>query len=254
MKSKYYLIVLLILCILPACVGRFAKGPEAPPVSPEAAHLLSVLDKTNQALETFKGSGRIRLEHEGKFQSERVAWIGSASGKLRFEVLGFSGQPVATIACDGERFYYRRGNTVHKFRSTDPSLKRVVSIPVKTSDIVTMMTGRVPLLEYHAASVLEDGGRRVLVLEQKWAGVREKIYFDTNADAVHKIEVFDLSGDLRYRAEFGRTREISGYQIPFSMTLSNDDNTSFLLHVSNYWANVSLAPSAFVLNEKEDRP
>jgi hypothetical protein len=194
------------------------------------------------------------LEHKGKFQSERVVWLGSASGKLRFEVLGFSGQPVATIACDGERFYYRRGNTVHKFRSTDPSLKQVVSIPVKTSDIVTMMTGRVPLLEYHAASVVEDEDAHVLVLEQKWAGIREKVYFDPDADTVHKIEVFDLSGDLRYRAEFDRMREISGYQIPFTMTLSNDDNTSFLLHVSNYWVNVPLVPSAFVLNEKEDRP
>lgn len=244
-----YLTVLLILCLLPACGGRLAKGPEAPPISPEAAHLLSVLEKTNHALETFKGSGRIRLEHKGKFQSERVVWLGSATGKLRFEVLGFSGQPVATIACDGERFYYRRGNTVHKFRSTDPSLRHVVSIPVKTSDIVTMMTGRVPLLEHHAASVVRNEDERVLVLEQKWAGVREKVYFGMYEDVAHKIEVFDLSGSLRYRAEFERKRDVSGYQIPFTMTLSNDDETSFLLHVNDYWANVSVAPSAFVLNE-----
>ena len=243
-----------------SCSGLFASipgkrpGPEDLEAMSEAQRILSVLSDQNQMLKNFKGIGRIKIWQNEKLQiDERIAWIGSTPAKLSFVVL-VSGYPVIKAASDGEYFYYyeaRNGQPLYrKVSAADASLKRILSIEIKTSDIMHLLTGRVPLREHTSASLSMDnsGSGYVLALKKSWWGVIEKIFLDENKTRVHQIDFFSRTGALVYRARFEEMQMIQGYQVPSILSISNDEGSNFQLDVDEYWADVHVSPSMFVLN------
>ena len=82
------------------------------------------------------------------------------------------------MTTDGEWFYYyeaRQDQPLYKkIPAKDDSLKRIISIPVKTSDIIDLLAGRVPLREHHSAFLekQDSGDGYVLVLKKKMVGRR----------------------------------------------------------------------------------
>ncbi|QTA92186.1 DUF4292 [Desulfonema magnum] len=248
MKTNPLSILLIMLFFISACTPVSPRVSKTSVDSAEAQHLLTSLKNKNHTLNSFKGIGKIKIWDKDKFQIARVAWLGAAPGKLRIEALNVSGQPVASIAGDGKWFYYRNHDDFYKKQASDPSLKKIVSVPVRSSDIFSMLAGRVPIQEHHLALIVKHESEYVLELQSKWGNIIEKIYFDTSKTIVSKIEMFDAFGSLTYRAAFGRIRTIGDYQIPFTLELSDDDDDAgFQLHISNYWTGVPVPPSKFIL-------
>ncbi len=246
----------------------------------ETRELISILKNTNFKLKTFKGVGRITFWKKGKKDlSGRLAWVGSTPDNFRITLQGVSGQPVATIANDGQ-WIYVFSHTQRKFfkhRSTNSAMKKFFALPIKSNDIINILAGRVPINKHNSAVVIKDTpGRRlaghvmqqklgrsnsgdsggsedgyVLVLEKGWGNICEKIYLDMNKKDVRKVEVFDINGALAYRSEFIRMQSIKGYKVPSRLVLSDDDGSGFQLDVDRYWADASVSPSIFVLKPPE---
>jgi hypothetical protein len=168
-----------------------------------------------------------------------------------------SGYPAIKLATDGKWLYYletRGHDTVFKkIAASDPSLKNIISIPITASDIVMLLAGGIPLRKFHSVDVIEDksGNGYVLVLKERWRGIREKIYFDESGSQVRQIDIFDRSGLLKYRAEIENMRSVNGYQVPFRLKLSTGEGADFLLDADRYWVNVELPTSVFVLAPPE---
>lgn len=236
-------------------IGRYPqKAFDAKEI--EARNLLLELNNINEKLTTFKGIGRIKLSDKGTTRRVRSAWIGSATGKLRIEVLGVSGRPVASLASDGRWIYFNLHYRQRYFkeRATNASLKNIISLPVKSSDVIALLAGRVPVREHDYATVEKNksGEGYVLILKKGWGGrVLEKIYLDKTKKVANMLEIYSITGSLVFRAGFNKMQTINGYRVPLNLVISNDNDVNFQLFIEKYWAEVPVSPSMFVLMPPE---
>ncbi|MBN1931316.1 MAG: DUF4292 domain-containing protein [Desulfobacterales bacterium] len=235
-------------------IGSAASGNIFRPET-EAYDLILNLKNENDTLKSFKGMGRIKLWNKEKLQTARMAWIGSESGKIRIEILGLSGQPIASLASDGKWFYilYHSQNRFYKKHLNESNFKKLFSIPLKSSEAFDLLAGKVPVHDYHSASLLKkiDGGGYILILEKKCLKAVEKIYFDESKQEVRKIEMFDLRGSLLYRAQLSRINN-NGYKIPSRLDIANLNEEGFQLDIEKYWTNIYVSPSTFVLTPPQN--
>jgi hypothetical protein len=187
--------------------------------------LLSVIQTQNDSLKNFKGIGNIQIRQNSSLQlDQRVAWIGEKPLKLSIAVL-ISGYPAVKLATDGEWLYYLevhgQDTTFRKFQTSDPSLKKLISVPISASDVITFLAGQIPIPKFDSAALIE---------EEASPGY-----------------VFQRSGALKYRAEIENRQSISGFQVPRKLRLLTRDGADCLLIIDRYWVNVDLSPSVFVL-------
>jgi hypothetical protein len=223
----------------------------------EAKHLLQSLENKNSNLKNFKGIGKIKVWNNDQIQiDERLAWLGSDPLKIRIEVL-ISGFPAVKLASDGKWFYYleAQGKTYlfKKIKASNANLKRLIAVPIHSSDVITFLAGRIPVREHQTAYIKpnpSDSGY-VLILKRRWWGIVEKIYFDGTKSRVRQIEVFNRSGSLVYRVGLEDIREIQGYRIPFRLKISSEEGADCQLDIDRYWADVTVSPSVFVLAPPE---
>jgi hypothetical protein len=235
--------------------GVLEPQPSVEDDSPAAAEARLVLDqlrKTNERLKNFKGVGRLTIRKEGKVQmDERLAWVGSDPLKLSI-VLFASGFPAVRMAGDGEWLYYQDdqtpGSTVKKIRASDPDFKRLLSIPIQSSDIIALMRGRIPIREHRSVRLepLKSGNGYVLMLMRTW-GVHQLIFLDQTKTEVRQTEVYDSSGAMLFQANFLEMQLVDGYKVPLRLAVSNSEKAVVQLVVERYWADVPVTPSMFVL-------
>jgi hypothetical protein len=222
------------------------------PAAVEARLVLDHLRKSNERLKNFKGVGRLTIRKEGKVQmDERLAWIGSDPLKLSI-VLFASGFPAVRMAGDGEWLYYQDdqapGSTVKKIRASDPDFKRLLSIPIQSSDIIALMCGRIPIRGHRSVRLqpLKSGNGYVLILMKTW-GVHQMIFLDETKTEVRQTEVYDSSGEMLFQVNFLEMQLVDGYKVPLRLAVSNSEKAVVQLVVERYWANVPVMPSMFVL-------
>lgn len=264
-------------CSIIAPVGPKGPGDLMTLPDSEAGEIVSYLKKQNLHLKTFKGSGRITFwENEKKDLTTRVVWAGSVPDRFRIAFRSLAGQPVISVSSDGQWIYFvnhTRGK-FYKQHSEDSAMKKFFSIPVTSDDIVSLLAGRVSVDNYDSAVVLRNGSfpgsmsgspsscrttvsnqeesfepehGYILVLKKGWGNTCQKIYLDASRKQVRKVEIFSLTGNLKYRAEFKTMQDIEGYRVPSRLVLTTDDGSGFQLDVDRYWAGVSVSPSLFVL-------
>jgi len=241
----------------------------------EAKAIISILKSQNHKLKTIKGVGRITfLEKEEKDMTTRIAWVASTPDKIRITLSSVSGHPMISAASDGQWFYFvsHASGDFYKKRPTNFNMKRFFSISIKSEDLVNILLGRIPVVEYDSTDLMEDRSLKgrsgkdfesvevsslnkdiignknssVLLLKNKWGNVIEKIYLNDRQDA-HKIEMFDSAGALVYRLELIRMQEIKSYRVPYRLKVSNDDGAGFQLDLDRYWADAAVSPSVFTL-------
>jgi hypothetical protein len=268
---------IFFICIffISGCTGlshRISEESKEFHSSSEAKEIISILVSQNHTLKTIKGVGKITfLEKE---ITTRIAWVASTPDKIRITLSSVSGHPMISAATDGQWFYFfsHASGDFYKKRPTNFNMKRFFSISIKSEDIVNILLGRIPVVEYDSVGLMEDrsikglsaiysksvevsslnkdikGNKNssVLLLKNKWGNVREKIYLNDRQDA-HKIEMFDSTGALVYRLELIRMQEIQSYRVPYRLKVSNDDGMGFQLDLDRYWADAAVSPSVFTL-------
>lgn len=254
--------VVLITAVLVFLVGcgsirvAFPPDKEEPPdlaVRAEAQAILSTLGSRNAQLKNFKGVGTVRVWQEGKLKiDERIAWVGSDPGKINIAVL-IGGHPAVKMASDGKWFYYyeagKGGPVYKKYRASNASLKRLISIAIQTDDVLNLLAGRVPIRDHHSVMLqkLENEPGYALVLKKRWWGVIQKIFLNESKTRAQKIEFFNRSGTLIYRARFDTVQTINSYLVPSRLNITNDKEVQFELDINRYLADVEVTSSMFVL-------
>lgn len=240
----------MIQCIIPGKSFDRKKIAELPGNFIEAENLLAKLKSKNGRLKTFKGLGTLKICNKDVCQTARVAWICSVPEKIRIEVIGPAGRPAATIASDGKTIYTlsHSDQGFYKKRTRNPNLKKIISIPLKLTDIILLLAGRVPVIKYRKASIGQDlSAGYVLSLENRKSKTGEKIYFGVNKKRVRRVEFFDKKGTIVYRAEFKYFHSIEAYEIPFAILITDDDEVFIDLIIDRYWADVSVDESVYQL-------
>ena len=148
---------LVIACLCSSCAAlKPARELTVTPVerTAQVRNLLATLKTQNEALVNFKGIGNFTISQNGLTQfDQRVAWIGEKPVKFSIAVL-ISGYPAVKLAADGRWLYYLevqgQETRFRKMATSDPDLKRLISIPVSVSDVIALLSGRVPLPKFDA--------------------------------------------------------------------------------------------------------
>ena len=217
----------------------------------DARSLIMNLESVNQNLKTFKGIGKLKLWNNEKGQiNERAAWIVSRPVSLSIVIL-VSGRPAMKFAADGKYLYYidmiDPDHSLKKIRRNDPQLDKLIYIRIKTSDIINLLSGRMPIAKHSDSIVVPDSSGYILLLENKQRKIHQKIYFNSNKTVANKVELFDDKGVLLYRAKFESMQTINKFHVPKHLVITDGNNAGFSIYISRYMANVPVPESAFVL-------
>lgn len=237
-----------VLFCLPCCYRMVKQdaGFDFQKASPSAVPFLEIIEQKNTAIKSFKGIGKIRLWDLGQTQTARAAWMGAKDGRLRIEFLGLPGQPVAKFIFDGDRyvFFSHVDQLTYSQNSEDPDLAPVTGVSIKTSEVIDLLAGGIPVYAHDSVVVkpLGSDNRHVVVFEKHWLGAVEKVYF--NSTAPEKIEVFRW-GKKVYQAEISDIRSIGGQSVPFQLVIENSGGEGFSFEIDRQWVDVDVRPAMF---------
>lgn len=238
------------ICACSTVDKRSLEKTSAP--DPVVREIIDTLDQTNASLQSFKGIGNLKLWKNNTVQvQERMAWIGAAPSRLSVVVFA-SGRPALKMATNGKRLYavdfYNPKRTFYESHAPNFGLKRLISLPLKPSDMVTLLSGRIPLADHKSAWMKPDSaGSGFIVNLIKRSRIVQKIYLDPLQDQVRKIEMFSNRGSLVYRVEFASHQMVEGYRVPFVLNITDDAGNRMHLDIERYMADVEVDPSMFVL-------
>ncbi len=258
MRSLPSFITLIAILFTLSC--STLKSVDYPPVESENNHagkVLAILENQSNTPHTFKGIGKLRIVDREKSIATRIAWIGSKPEKIFIQSLNPLGQPLETFSYDGKHIYFLSSimkNRFYKRRSSNPNMEKIISIPIKAGDVLSFLSGSVPLYKHKTAILEKEESQEgyVLALKKKRRKIVEKIYFNSSKTDVLKVELFDSSGILLYRMVFDKMQNIEGYSVPLRLTISNDDHVNITLDIERYWADVPVDSSVFELSDPKD--
>ncbi len=211
----------------------------------EAVRLVESLKNVNSTLKTIKGKGKVRIFGQEKSYSARIGIVAKKTGEIRLELYHLSGKRFVSLAFDREWFYglvFNR-NRFFKKKVNDPSLNQMVSIPMKTSELISLVLGRLPDYEYDYIEIHgeKSAGLQILTLKDKWGNTLCNLYFEPDENRPRKIERFSREGQLLYRISLNRFKMVKPhYKLPFYLDFTNGEDTGFKLEIEKYWPNADL--------------
>jgi outer membrane biogenesis lipoprotein LolB len=254
MKTGAFSALLLCGLCMTACshLPLALRGSPQPQTTIDASALLAALYNRNSTLTRFKGIGHATFETKNSHtQYARMAWLGSEPDRMRIEILAPTGQPVMSLAADGQFFYMKARNdqSVYKMAASQLDLEDFISIPIRFNEIFKLLKGSLP--ENPGCDVTltkgPTGNETTLTLDAGWFGQELKIYLDESGTNFYKLERFDTFGNLAYRAVFLDNLVVDGYTVPQTIQLTASTGAGFTLRVDRFWVDTPIEPSAFTL-------
>lgn len=244
-KRKLFGLLPVLLLTL-SCAGL--QVPDDARVG-QARARLAELEKKNADMPAFKGIGKLRIRRDRQAWSVRMAWVGAAGGRLRVEALGLTGQPFAKLVCnapDCHFLFQDDSGEYRKEKSDAKSLKPLTGIAVDVDALVQILGGGVPIAD-HDTVWLEtgtDGGGGVLVLQDRWRGVVQKIRLAADGSAIRSMERFGFTG-LRYRVVIRRPEMTDGRLMPHALRIEDGDGNMMAISVERCWVDIALPAGVF---------
>ncbi len=248
------MLIILAGLFLPACATLLPKGGEPCGGPPGIARkqLLEIESRYRPA-STFKGIGHIRMWNSEGSLSARMAFAGTIDGKIRVEILGPAGQPMATLIYNGKRYFFISHTDQQTFEKTasGSAIKRLIGVEITTDELTTLLAGGLPVREHEAVCIQSDpsGVESIIALRNGWwERTVEKLFIDPRTGQVRQIEMYDSSG-LQYRISYQEQRPTEGFLIPFQFELSDDQGNGLRIRMDRYWPNAKIKADLFTHEE-----
>ncbi len=221
----------------------------------EAYSILRKIESINSDIRTSKGSGWITIADRKGQKKFRMAWASSFPDKIRLTLLS-AGHPVETILADGNTvtFISHTGkHSIKKIKSSNPSLKDIVSIPVTIQDILSIFAGKVPIGKFDTAQIAQITysptlSDTMLILNRRWNGYFQHIVL--NAD--NQVSSFSLLNENRklIHSLFNEKYKVfDSFSIPIKVKIRDRESREITLEMTNYQPNVAIKPDIFILTE-----
>jgi hypothetical protein len=221
------------------------------PAAREGLQTLERLRAVNADLSACKGLGRVALTTEEGIQRARLAWAALGPDKLRLELLTVSGHPLAALASDGTHLYLRDNirERFHKSRSSRPSLKPLVHIPLDVHDLIAYLLGRVPLIDADRIALMDNPQKHgyILDLSRWWGAVHQRILLAADGTSVERVIRFDAQGEPAYWVELGQPRLEGDYSFPRRLTVETKKGHRIEIQMDRLWPDARIDDSAFRL-------
>jgi len=238
----YFLILILIF------QGCATLRPETDPELDKHALLLARQVKAyNHHILTSKGTALIKLETGTKLETFKIAWAAVFPDKIRITFL-ISANPVETIISTGEQITFishTRRHSRHSYKSKDPDMERYIHVPVKMSEMILLLLGR--LWSQRIDDAYFDPSNpslSTIVVKPKEKNSKYSISFnDTNK--IHSLAKKDSSGKLKFKITIKEYTIYDSDNIPAKLEIKDNSNRTLNLKIINFISNASIKKSVF---------
>ncbi|MCK5347794.1 MAG: hypothetical protein KAJ25_00305, partial [Desulfobacula sp.] len=181
----------------------------------------------------------------------RIAWATIFPNKIRITFL-LSGLPVETIIATGEKITFLSHTGEHSkysYNSKDPDMKDYILVPVKLSEMILVLLGRLPVKNFDDAWFSpSDSSLSTIILKQNWKGFTQSIHFNDKGK-VDGLKTTDLSGKLLYEMTMIKYKTHDFGNIPVKIEIKDKDNRKLTLEITNFLPNPPIKESVFQLTE-----
>lgn len=245
------LTALLLSGLLLLTTGCLVARPVTNPVSDQKAAAQAVrLRELNQKIQTAKGMATIQVEAGIRKERFRIAWAARYPDRLRLVLLA-SGHPVETILATGEivTFVSHIGkHKPHTAVSNDPDMERYVGLPVRLSELISLLLGRFPIQPFDDAWFDPDRPS-TLLLRQDYASRYQELALSDDG-RLESIRLRKGEADpFIYEVRFFAFGEKKGHIIPFKMTVKDNRFRTVSINISMFTPNAPLKESVFRLTQ-----
>ena len=250
MKLRHFAppaLVLAALCSMVFSLSGCAQLNHRPTQDPDALAKAMSIQALNGTIKTCKGMARTTLIREGKRQSFRMAWAAQAPDRARI-ILTASGQPIETIIADGKRvtfFSHTRAHAPHTTSSANPDLKAFTQIPVKMSDLIALLLGQIPVMEFDLAKRIPPPSPR-LILKKKWGPTQQWIHFSSTGK-IEKLECFTRENRPDYTLLYKNFTSMQGLEIPQDFSIQDPQGQRMDIQVLKFLPNAPIKETVFRL-------
>ncbi len=240
------------LVLLTGCAGLTPR--DARIQDPRAAFLAARVTSINHGLQTFKGTARVTLTEANTSQRFRVAWAAHLPDKIRLTILK-SGLPLETILADGTQVFFvshTGEHSPHRIKASNPSLKPVISMPVRIQEIISLLAGQIPMESFDRATLSTAGpaSETTLMLTRKWRGTVGTVRVDPK-DQIHGFQRLKNNRDPIYSAERKNLKSYGIHTIPMKTVIYDPSGRTLTLEITSFYPDVPVKESVFSLTEIE---
>jgi hypothetical protein len=205
----------------------------------------------NRHITASRGKGWAKLETPGKTDRYRIAWAAVYPDKIRITFL-LSGNPVETVISTGEKISFISHTGKHDLYTTesiDPDMKDYLEVPVKMSELISILVGHIPLKDFDDAYFSpSDPSLATIVTMQKETGGLQHLKFNSEGK-LNRIESLDNFGKILYEIQILDYKIHESFVIPVKLQIKDSENGRLTLDITDFEPNPSIKASVFELTE-----
>ncbi|MBF0101036.1 MAG: DUF4292 domain-containing protein [Desulfobacterales bacterium] len=214
-------------------------------ISIEAKHIIDHLYSINHDLKTLKGIGTITIHTKQMHFKARAAWNIMFPDKIRISIVDFYGQPIETIASDGKYLYVLSHKNTHSFykkRSLSLNLEGIISIPLTSTELITILAGTMPSWIFDTATI--EKNNNTLLLGRYWDDQHLKVNLTIDR-FIHNYSVLENFSDTLYQVSYKDTTPADNFRIPKSIYIDSQEHGYLDIHVDRFWVNTPISQDVF---------
>lgn len=204
----------------------------------------------NRHITASRGKGWAKLETPDKTDRYRMAWAAVHPDKTRITFL-MSGNPVETVISTGEKISFLSHTGKHNLysdNSEDPDMKEYLEVPVKMSELISILLGHIPLKDFDDAYFSPSDSSLTAIITRKKKGGLQHLSFNRHGK-ISRIESLDNYGTPLYEIHVLEYKTRESNDIPIKLKITDSENRKLTLDITDFEPNPPIKDSVFELTE-----
>ncbi|HIC90999.1 MAG TPA: DUF4292 domain-containing protein [Syntrophaceae bacterium] len=251
------MVVFISLGLLPLLGCAPKKALKRPSFIPSSHHLINTIHERNESIRSLKGIGKITYVNGDKKQHGKILVMGLKPTYLRFDVIGFWGNPTLSFITDGTQIsllsYSER--RLYKGNIDSQGFCQIWPLALGIQNILSIISGNIPLIEYGREEVEYSLKEALYVIQliSKDGSKKQKIWLDVSNLNCVKGEVVDHKEGLLFRIEFAKFKKAGNLASPFLVkTYMPNERTQFSIKFKDLVLNSHITKEDFCLEVPEE--
>ncbi|MCF8045477.1 MAG: DUF4292 domain-containing protein [Desulfarculaceae bacterium] len=219
----------------------------------EALETADRLRGFNRKIKASKGTGFLTIEKKNRRVRYRIAWAAKSPDQARITLIS-SGIPVETLLFNKNRItlYSHTGqHTLKTYKTDNPSLERVLSVPVRINDIISVLTGKIPVKPFDHARFEDNGSKkrnRLILLRSRSDNRTQRLVMEPDG-RIREYGFLKSPEQLTYRLRFAEFKKFSSCGIFTRLTIANESGESLVFRIHSFQKNPDVKDSVFNLTK-----
>ncbi len=185
----------------------------------DAHALLQEVDRQSSKLFSVNTEARVRLKTPEQSGTADHFIAAQKNALLHFETLSFFGKPVAVWASNEDQFglYLDEEGVFYTGPATAKNFSLVFPLEIEPSEIVRLLLGDVPRIQYTKVSLSLDEEARAYLITLTQGEVTQRLWIETEFLRPVRSEI---RGKRGYNLHFNRYRDFQSIRLPTTIKLS----------------------------------